>query len=222
MDLLAHDAPAAVARLRADMVRTIEAAIAVLQILDGAPAEPPKVRAQRASKGGPVPARRASRAAAQPPQHDDAVKASRRTRAPDGASGGGQAKPAPAAAASRADVTYNDVTVRFSPGVESIEHGDKLVRVNARQALFVSLIARTMPVPCDRGFIARALWSGQRVPDSSEQILTTLAGELRPRLAEVGLDIKTVRGSGFALAPAAPPSPPVRDGSAEHRAGAEA
>lgn len=81
----------------------------------------------------------------------------------------------------------------------SIEHADRVIEVTPRQARLVACLARAMPQPVDRKFIAGKVWAGSRVPDFYEQIISQVFTPIVAPLAEIGLTLKTVRGVGLSL-----------------------
>jgi hypothetical protein len=100
------------------------------------------------------------------------------------------------------------IRVSLEPDAESIGFGGRETEITARQAQFLVCLAAAAPQPVARDFIARRMtWQGGRMPGFVDQILGTLATELRPACASIGLELKTVRGLGFALAPAQAESP---------------
>lgn len=115
------------------------------------------------------------------------------------------AKVAPVKAAPAPRVTEltvsspNGIAVSREVGEESIRIGDHVYDLTDRQACFLATLAAASPQPVGREFIAKRIWAGKAIPEFYETILTTLATELRAPLGIMGLDLKTVRGVGFAL-----------------------
>lgn len=101
-----------------------------------------------------------------------------------------------------ADLVENaGITVCTAAQRETIAYADREIDLKDRQASFLAALVTASPSPVARDFIARRVWAGRQVPEFAEQILGTMAGELREPLALIGLQIKTVRGVGIALQP---------------------
>lgn len=94
---------------------------------------------------------------------------------------------------------HNGVTATIGARSASIEHADRVIEVSPRQARLVACLARAMPQPVDRKFIAGKVWAGQRVPEASDTIISNLVQPIVAPLAAMGLTLKTVRGVGVAL-----------------------
>ena len=106
-------------------------------------------------------------------------------------------KPVPPVAAEWC-VTAHGITITLLRNAEAIEHGGAEMEINARQALFLSVLLKGSPNPIGRDFIAQKIWPGGP-PATSDLALTQLTTELAAALAPIGLAVKAVRGVGIAL-----------------------
>lgn len=108
-----------------------------------------------------------------------------------------QAGAEPAAAV--APVEANGVSVNLSEGAESVTFKGKTLSVSDRQARFILAVARGMPNPVDRSFIAKKVWPSGKVPEFYEQILGQFCSTLADPMATIGLRPEGVRGVGIVL-----------------------
>lgn len=108
---------------------------------------------------------------------------------------------APAPPAERvAPVTINGVTIDATAGDESVSFNGKAMEVKARMAELAVHLARAMPSPVDRKFLAKKMWAG-KAPEFAEQILGVLASELDRALSAIGLEVVLPRGVGIGMRP---------------------
>jgi hypothetical protein len=94
---------------------------------------------------------------------------------------------------------HNGVTATVGERSASIEHADRVIEVTPRQGRLVACLARAMPQPVDRKFIAGKVWEGARIPEAHETIISNLIAPIITPLAGMGLTLKTVRGVGLSL-----------------------
>lgn len=96
-------------------------------------------------------------------------------------------------------MTHNGVTVMIAGADASVAFGDDTITVNVKQGRLVAALARAMPNPVGRDFLANKMWTGQRVPAAYETIISNIMSPIIAPLAGIGLTLKTVRGVGVAL-----------------------
>jgi DNA-binding response OmpR family regulator len=94
---------------------------------------------------------------------------------------------------------HNGVTVTVGQRSASVEHANAVIEVQPRAGRLVACLARAMPHPVDRKFIAGRIWAGTRIPEASDTAISNLMEPIKQPLAELGLVLKTVRGVGIAL-----------------------
>lgn len=80
-----------------------------------------------------------------------------------------------------------------------VTFADNVIEMTGKQARIVACLARGMPHPVDRLFIAKRVWAGERVPESYETVISNYISPIIAPLAGIGLTLKTVRGVGLSL-----------------------
>jgi hypothetical protein len=122
----------------------------------------------------------------------------------------GQASPRASAAASppaatepsaMPAATHNGVHVDVGAG--RIRFAGRAANLKQREALLIALLARAMPNPVDRNFLAKRVWAKQRIPEDAAALLDQMARASAPQLGAIGLEIKVVKNVGIALRAAA-------------------
>ena len=73
------------------------------------------------------------------------------------------------------------------------------VELSEKRARFVLAIARGKGEPVGRDFVVKAIWKGEAIPSSSDQVLYDMTRIVREQVASIGLVIKPVPGVGIAL-----------------------
>lgn len=89
------------------------------------------------------------------------------------------------------------VTLHFDPGHQRICFKDKETELTARQAQLAAALMRGAPNPIGRNHLIEKLGIGGSFADTQ---LGTWVGDLRRAVATIGLDVKTFKGIGVALA----------------------
>jgi hypothetical protein len=73
------------------------------------------------------------------------------------------------------------------------------VELSEKRARFVLAIARGKGEPVGRDFVVKAIWKGEAIPSSSDQVLYDMTRIVREQVASIGLVVKPVPGVGIAL-----------------------
>lgn len=94
---------------------------------------------------------------------------------------------------------HNGVTVTIGQRSASVEHAERVIEVQPRAGRLIACLARAMPHPVDRKFIAGRIWAGTRIPEAADTAITNIMAPIVAPLAGIGLTLKTVRGVGVAL-----------------------
>lgn len=97
-------------------------------------------------------------------------------------------------------VTENGVTVELGAGAESFEYRGVKHRITAKQAKFVLCLARALGQVIGRDHIIKKVW-GANAAATIETTLSSMASDMKTMFAKAGLELKTVRGIGYALVP---------------------
>jgi len=109
------------------------------------------------------------------------------------------AKPEPRRPAPRHDsappAAANGVTIDFAAG--TMAYGGSSVTASAMQLEVAQLLARAMPDVMPRAEICKRVWGAADKHD----VLYVTVSALKPKLAEIGLELKTIPKFGYALAP---------------------
>ncbi|WP_316172444.1 ParB/RepB/Spo0J family partition protein [Bradyrhizobium sp. SZCCHNRI2049] len=105
--------------------------------------------------------------------------------------------PQPAVGPSRAE-TINGVVIELASGGEGVGYGGRFQMLSPHQAKLVRVLARAMPAPIDLNFIASKYW-GAAVPAGAAEKLRAMTSNLKPLLANIGLELKEIRGVSLQL-----------------------
>jgi hypothetical protein len=95
-------------------------------------------------------------------------------------------------------VTIAGIVIRFDRECEAITFKRKTMEVTAKQAHFIAALARAMPQPVGRDFITKKVFTGS-IPPTASLVLDQIAMDLGKALPGIGLQLKNVKGVGFAL-----------------------
>jgi DNA-binding response OmpR family regulator len=106
------------------------------------------------------------------------------------------AVPIPAASPAESPPSFEHNGLRIADGV--LTFGDKTVRLTPREVQLTAAMARAMPHLMDYQQLAKRVWE-RPFDDQAKMLISQTAGVLRPKLASVGLDLKTVHGQGYTL-----------------------
>lgn len=99
-------------------------------------------------------------------------------------------------------VTIAGITISFDQDGESVTYRGKSMEVTDRQAQFVATLAKAMPQPVGREFVTKKLFNGS-VPATAAMVIDHIAMDLTKALPGIGLQLKNMKGIGFALQEAA-------------------
>ncbi|MEY9466319.1 DNA-binding response OmpR family regulator [Bradyrhizobium ottawaense] len=94
--------------------------------------------------------------------------------------------------------TFGDVVINTAEDQESITFKGKGLAVSAREAKFLTILAKPRPNPVGTGFITDKLWDG-RPPTSAHVMLGQLVTDLKRSLPSIGLTVSLVKGVGYQL-----------------------
>lgn len=96
---------------------------------------------------------------------------------------------------------WNDVKITFAADGCSVAHEGyrDAVDLSVKQARLISCLARAMPQPVDRKFIAGKVWASERAPAEFSNIISSMIRDIIEPLAGIGLTLKTVHGVGLSL-----------------------
>ncbi len=97
-----------------------------------------------------------------------------------------------------APITTEGVTVRFNANSESVSYRQKTMEITYRQAQVVAILAKAKPQPVDRKFIIDRAFNGKG-RDAAGMALDQIYMDLSKALPGIGLQIKNIKGVGFAL-----------------------
>ncbi|TGN90898.1 helix-turn-helix domain-containing protein [Bradyrhizobium yuanmingense] len=106
--------------------------------------------------------------------------------------------PKSAATRTTAGQTIGDVVINAAEDQESITFKGKSLAVSAREAKFLTILAKPRPNPVGTGFITDKLWDG-RPPASAHVMLGQLVTDLKKSLPSIGLTVALVKGVGYQL-----------------------
>jgi hypothetical protein len=110
---------------------------------------------------------------------------------------------APAPEIQRRGVTKdNGIEIDDRKDAEHITYRGKTMEITLRQAIFLSALAKAMPQAVDRNFLTSRIF-GARPPTTASMVLDQINMDLSKALPEIGLQIKNIKGVGFALQEAA-------------------
>lgn len=99
-------------------------------------------------------------------------------------------------------VTVGGITIRFENECEAITFNRKTMEITTKQAHFIATLAKAMPQPVGRDFITKKIFPGG-VPTTASMVIDQIAMDLTKALPGIGLQLKNVKGVGFALSEAA-------------------
>jgi hypothetical protein len=93
-------------------------------------------------------------------------------------------------------ITFNGVTV---DSTGAICFKNRKLKALPREALFIGHLARGFGSPIDLDFLIKRVWARSAVPKDPDSALNMMSTALAPRLAEIGLELKVVKGVGIVL-----------------------
>lgn len=121
-----------------------------------------------------------------------------KTRAPAVA----RPSPTPPPVRPQPPITISGISINFDPDEACVSYRGQSMEITDRQAQVIATLAKAMPQPVGREFIVKKVFV-DRHPNVANMALDQIYTSLAKVLPGIGLQIKNVKGVGFALQEAA-------------------
>lgn len=92
-----------------------------------------------------------------------------------------------------------EVMVDATPNGETVTFEGRETEISTRQAALLDALARTAPMPVDRGFLIRKVWGSKAPASVAASGLSNLIATANEAVATIGLTVCAIRGVGVVL-----------------------